>query len=348
MAYGKQKKPEEGEALRQFKADLKAGTLRRLYVFYGEEAFLREHYLAMVKRKVLEGPAESFNFHRLESGAFSCEAFEDAVESLPMMAERTLVQVDDCDLFHLPEAQRERMAQMLAELPEYCVVVFVYDIVAWKPDGRMKSLSSAIAKNAQVVEFAKQSQRELGAWVRRHFKAAGKEIPDELCQYLIFRTGGDMTTLNMEIEKVAAYQAGGRIQKSSIDAVVEPVLDAAVFDITDAVAAKNFDEALRLLRVLLQMQEEPIPILAAIGGQLRRLYYARTLSERGKGADSLARVCGLRDYPARKTMAAAAKCPTAWCRRAAMLAAETDWKMKTSYDSPARLLEMLLLQLSEV
>ena len=36
-----------------------------------------------------------------------------------------------------------------------------------------------------------------------------------------------------------------------------------------------------------------------------------------------------------------------FCRRAAELVLETDYKIKTSYDDPERLLELLLLQLAQ-
>lgn len=83
-----------------------------------------------------------------------------------------------------------------------------------------------------AVEFAKQEGRELINWVRRHFLRRKKEIDDRLCEYLIFITGGTMTALSTEIEKICAYTEETVIRRADIDALVEPVLDAVVFDIT--------------------------------------------------------------------------------------------------------------------
>lgn len=49
------------------------------------------------------------------------------------------------------------------------MVVFVYTACPWKPDKRMKKLWESIDKNGLVVEFAKQDQRDLIAWLTRHF-----------------------------------------------------------------------------------------------------------------------------------------------------------------------------------
>ena len=84
-------------ALQQLKQAIKAAAPARLYVFYGEEMFLLRHYLQQLKTAVIDELTESFNFHRFNQDNFDIRDFADAVENLPMMAERTMVQVDDID-----------------------------------------------------------------------------------------------------------------------------------------------------------------------------------------------------------------------------------------------------------
>ena len=96
-----------------------------------------------------------------------------------------------------------------------------------------------------------------------------------------------------------------------------------------------------------KMQQEPLAILGAVGNHFRRVSAARTLLDNGKNASDLQRLCGIPDYPARKTMEAARRFTPEFCRRAAELVLETDYKIKTSYDDPERLLELLLLQLAQ-
>ena len=43
----------EGAALRKFKEDLAAGTPGPAYIFYGEETYLRSHYLSELRRKLI-------------------------------------------------------------------------------------------------------------------------------------------------------------------------------------------------------------------------------------------------------------------------------------------------------
>ncbi len=340
------KKPSPGNGLQELKQALKSKDLGRLYFFHGEETFLLHHYLEQIRKQRLDPLTESFNFHRLNNETFDIRDFADAVENLPMMAEATLVQVDDVDLFKLNEGDRNKMAEILLDIPDYCTVIFTYITAPWKPDKRLKKLWEAV-DGGSIVEFAKQDQRDLIAWVTRHFAARQKKISTDLCIYLIDITGGTMTALSGEIDKICAYSGASEIKKPDIDAVTEPVLDAVVFQMTDLLSAGRYDQALLKLQQLLKMQQEPLAILGAVGGHFRRIAAARTLLDNGRNASELQKLCGIPDYPARKTMDAARRFRPEFCRKAAQLVLETDYRMKTSFDDSERLLELLILQLAQ-
>ena len=340
-------KQDKVSEIQLLKTAIKEKNPQRLYIFHGEEVFLLNHYLQQLKKLLIDDLTESFNYHKLNNENFDIQAFADAVENLPMMAEFTMVQVDDIDLFKLSEADRNKMAEILDDIPEYCTVVFTYETVAWHPDKRQKKFYAVIEDNATVVEFAKQDQRDLIAWITRHFLANQKRISTDLCAYLIEITGGTMTALSGEIKKICAYSGAEMICRSDIDAVVEPVLDAVVYQMTDFLGQKRYAQALEKLRQLLKMQEDPIAILGAAGGHLRRIGMARTLIDHGKPYGELMSMYRMGDYPARKLMESARKFPPEFCKRASELVLETDYRMKTSFDDKERLLEILLLRLAQ-
>ena len=180
MARQQTNRPDEFARL---KTAIKNKALERLYFFHGEEVFLLHHYLDQMERKTIDELTWDFNFHRFNQETFSVQAFSDAVEALPMMAEATFVEADEIDLFKMAESDRDKMISILSDVPEYCTGVFTYETVEWKPDKRQKKLWEAIEKNGCIVEFSKQSQRELISWVGRHFSALGKRISTDLCSY---------------------------------------------------------------------------------------------------------------------------------------------------------------------
>lgn len=337
----------EGSSLEELKSAIRSKELGRLYVFHGEESFLLDHYLESVKKILLDELTEAFNYHRFHEERFTVESFGDAVENFPMMADHTLVQVDDVDLFKMAESDRDRMVSLLQDIPEHCTVVFTYLTVQWKPDKRMKKLWDAISKCGTIVEFAKQEPRDLIPWISRHFAARGKRITNDLCAYLMDITGGTMTALSGEIDKICAYSGAEHICRADIDAVTEPVMDAVVFQMTDLMGQGKYGSALQKLQQLLKMQQEPIAILGAVGNHFRRIGTARTLIDHGRPVGELMSLCAMGSYPAQKTMDTARRFSTAFCRKAMELVLETDYKMKTSFDDQDRLLELLVVRLGQ-
>lgn len=330
--------------LDRLKSDLKLNAPARLYVFYGPEAYLRSYYLDSLRKLLVEDFAEAFNYHRFNGETISLQGVLDSIEALPMMAQRSMVQIDDVNFFAMGE-DGAAYARFFSDIPDYCTVVLVYETVEFKIDRRKKALAEVFDK-ATAVEFTQPSDRELISWVGRHLKKQGKQISVDDAQYLIHRTGGAMTALLGEIGKLAAYVAEETVTRDHIDLLVEPVLEADVFAITDAITRGRYETALQTLRTVLQKQEEPVRILGAMGGQFRRLLAAKRLLEGGKQQADLMKLCGISSYPAKLSMESAKRLSERFCARAVELCLEADEKLKTSYDDPERILEFLVLELA--
>lgn len=345
MAY-KKKTPTTNETFQKLKSDLAAGSPGCAYIFYGEESYLREHYLEQLRKCLIPSGFEEFNYHRLDGREISVQSLIETAETMPMMADRTLIVVTDFDLFKLND-EREKMIAFLEDLPPYACIVFVYDVLEYKPNRTMKKLCKAISTYVETVEFRAASSSDLVAWISRRFKALGKEIDRQNAEYLIFLCGGLMTGLIPEINKIAAYAKGKTITKKDIDAVADPILSAEVFKLTDAVAQKNFDLAASILGDLLKMQIEPIMILAALGSQLRRIYTARMAIDSGKDRYWLMQLWEMKsDYPAKLLINAARHTTADWCADAVKMCQELDRRMKSErgIDSAGEL-KLLLVQL---
>lgn len=329
----------------KMKKDLSAGKPGQLYIFHGEETYLRDHYLGKLREMLLSGGMGEFNLHEIAAKDMSPHALEEAVDCLPMMSERTLVQVTDYDLFKAGEKDREAYIQILSQLPEYCCVIFIYDLIDYKGDARTK-LAAALKAHGTVVNFIRQDQGDLMDWVRRRFRALGKEIDSRLALDLIFLCGDLMHNLIGEIEKIAAYAKGPHITREDIEAVATPQLDAVVFRMTDAIGEGQFDKAMGVLGELFQMQEAPIKIMWSLGRQMRQLYSARLALERGEGTAFVASLWNLKPYPADKLVRSAKRFSLPWCRRAVVRCGQVDLAMKSTGQDGKELLTSLMLELA--
>ena len=330
-------------AFQKLKQDMKEGTIGNLYVFHGEESYLRDHYLRQMKEKLLPPGMEEFNYHTISGKDFDGKTLAQMVDCLPMMSPRTLIVVNDWDIY---KGDRDALAEVLSDLPDYVCLVFVYDLIEYKADARTK-LAAVVKEKGSVVAFNRQSQGDLVSWIARHFRQLDRDISSEDARYLIFLCGDLMTTLASEIEKIGAYAGHHRVTRQDIDAVATPQLDAVVFRMTDAIAAGNFDKAASVLGDLFHMQEPPVKLLAALGKHLRQLYTARLALEEKKGVPYVMEQWGMKSsYPAERLMGAARRFSLAWCRWAVIRCGQTDLAMKSGGGDGEDLLTSLLMELA--
>ena len=342
------KKKTRDAGYEKFRADLAADTLGTVYIFHGEESYLREFYLSEMKKRLVGG-FESFNYHRMEGKGLTVQTLADTVEAMPMMTQRTMVQVIDWDIYKLNEEQRSGLIALLEDFPEYCCLVVVYDQVEYKPNKTYKKLYAALEKNAQTVKFEEQSQNDILKWVARRFKATGHSIDAPAAEHLLFTCGSLMNGLIPEIEKIGAYARGEKITKADIDAVAAPVLEAQVFEMTNAVVKRDFDHAAEVLGTLLQLQEEPFMLLALIGKELRKLHTARIALDTGRDKFWLMERWNMRsDYPAKLLLDNAKRVSRAWCANAVKRCYEVDLRIKSVNGvDGAEELKLLLMELAQ-
>ncbi len=313
--------------LKEFKADLKIGNIKNLYIFHGEEGYLREYYLSELIKLTVGDMMPEFNVTHFNS-APEFNALSDAVESYPAMCEKRIIIVRDFDVIGSNADFSERFEKLASDMPEYTVLVFVYGNIEYKPDKR-KKLYKAIEKNAAIVEFSRASHTDLVSWIKRRFLSFDKEIDIDTADFLLYYSGEIMQSLIPEIEKISAYSKKKEISRADIEAVATRNVTSAVFDAANAIVEKKYGKALSVIEDLKLQNEKPIPVLALIVQQFKRLYAAKLILERGGGKQEVMKLFDMRsDYPAKLAINAARGMKKNDIRRAIELSAETDAKLK--------------------
>ena len=342
------KKEDTYPGYEELRAALQSGGPANVYIFFGEETYLMQQAVEQLRALLVPAGFEEFNYHRLTGKGLTVQELTEAVEAMPMMSQSTFVTVTDMDVFKLDEAQRTALVSLLEDFPEYCTLVFLYRQLPYKKDGKLKKLTAAVAAHTTEIEFAPQGRQKLQKWVRRRFAAFDKELDDNAIDHLLFTCGSLMDGLVPEINKIAAYAKGKRVTVADIDAVADPVLDARIFDMTNAVTARDYDRAAAVLAELLRMQTEPIAILAVLGRELRQLYTARLALDGKKDAVWVKELWRMTSaYPATKLMEAARSVSRPWCRDAVRRCQTLDRRMKSERNLDAEgALKLFLMELA--
>ena len=323
----------------QLTESIKANTLEQCYIFHGPERYLLERGIAELRASICPDGVSSFNYRRYEGDSFSVKEFKDAVNTFPMFAEKTLTEVHDFNIFAGSHAAEIR--DILSDLPDFVCVVFSYDTLAYKPDKRLKD-TKEILKHARVFEFVPQDGQKLVKWIIRHFESVGCTITPADAEHLAFITGGLMTNLVGEIEKVAAYSNFSSITKKDIDDVVTPTLDTISFNLTDALLARNHKKAFRLLDELFQMREAPHMLIASISKTMRRLLAARICLDHKVSQQDFMKMCSIyHNFQATKLLNAARQSTLEYCKKATQACAATAQELNSMREPESRLIELL-------
>jgi len=339
------KQKTQNQGYQTLRGEISAGDLRPLYLFWGEEDYLREACLIQMRSLLLPEGLEEMNCFQLDGKGMDVGDIAEAVEALPVFSSKKLVEVRDFDFYKAAADRRDALDALLADLPDYCCLVFVFTDPGFRPDGRVK-IHKHFKGPGLSVEFSKQDQSDLVPWIRRRFAALKKEIERQEAEYLLFLCGPLMRGLTGEIEKIAAYAKGSRITRADIDAVGTPVLDAVVWQLTDALGKRDMGRAAEVMGELLFMRESPIMLLAVTGKQFRQLLSAKLVSANGRDAAYLKTLWGIHSYPAQLLMEAARRMELSWCRNAVLLAAQADLQMKSTGRDGEEVLKEFLVRLA--
>ncbi len=315
-----------------------------LYLIWGPEDYLADRFFDEIKKLCITSEADDFSYRRLSERDFSALTLKEAIDSVPFLSERSLVEVRGIDINKLRES--EEICGILTDIPDYCTVVFMAPI-GFEPDKRLK-LYKTIQKCGREICVTAQSGDILIKWIIRRFAAEGKGIELNAVQRLINVSGDLMNGLIPEINKVASYTKGDRVTEADVDAVAHHIPEAVVFDMTEALAKGENNAAMRLLGELLaDKNNEPTMILAIVGGQMRKMYAARVAIDNGLTKDYLMKTLGLRyDFIANRLLAASRRFSTEQIRSAVELCADTDYAMKSSKTEPVELLKECVMRIA--
>lgn len=350
--WGNKTKSDNSAAYDKLRADLKSGEVGKCYIFHGEEQYLLKNSLSSLRALLCPDGLDSFNYKRFDEGNISVEQLEEAIEVLPLFAERTLIEVHDCNIFPgtkrneaLKNDEKEQVCKLLSDLPEHICIVFIYSAIEYSPDKRLKAYKEVL-KNAEVVEFAVQPESKLASWIRNHFHDAGKDIDMQDAKYLAEITGGLMNTLHGEIEKIAAYAKDDKIARSDIDAVVIPITDIEAYRLTNAIVDRNYKNAMQVLDRLLQMREPAQKLMFSISLKMRQLLAARVCIENKTDSKKFMKMCDIRsDYSANLLFGTAKKVSLDYCRTAVLMCSQTA-KQINSTSRPEGCMTLLIAKLA--
>jgi DNA polymerase-3 subunit delta len=194
----------------------------------------------------------------------------------------------------LGDDQKARSASVQTALEELSETIaadlgseIIFLISAVDVDKR-RSFYKTLAKRAELQIFEKLDSSR-GGWeeeatelVQARAKKRKLQFADDALELFVLLTGGDTREIENELEKIDIYLGEERAINVDLVRVLVPLTrEGVIFDLSNALAKRDLERGLDMLRQLLDQGESAIGILlVAILPTVRNLLLAKDLMER--------------------------------------------------------------------
>ncbi len=325
------------------------------HVIYGD-SFLVAERLRQVKAEAGAADLMDSNRHVVSAGQARPDEVLAMCNSLPFLDTMRLVEIEGV-LATQQGSGRGRgsgrrsasasgawtqLADAVPALPDTTILIFLDGDVP-QNNPLLRSLSEHCAVHREATPDA----QALLQWIKQRAEDKGSSITPPAMQVLAELVGGDLWTIDRELEKLSLYATGRSITDADVRAMVPYAQEANIFAAVDSIMDSRPGPALRSVMQLMEDGQEPLYIIAMIERQLRLIALARDLTDRGVSQPDLGRRMGTNsDFVVRKTLGQARRLTLPQIRSRYRRVLESDLAIKQGRLEPALSLQLLVADLA--
>lgn len=344
---------------------IRNGEIGSLYLFYGSEEYQIRNFTEQIEKTLLSKDFILLNRVILE-GKTSPSAIIDNCRTSPVFSDRKLVIVKNSGLFkgskkaagtgkNVEKAgktgkkakdeskkKNDDLSDFLQEVPRHVCLIFIESEI----DKRLKIID-LIKTNGLMMEFDYKKPNELTDWVVKRMKELDHETDLRTAAMIVEYCESGMEDILNEVKKLCAY-AGERtrITESDVAKVCTKSVKSRVFDLTDAIGAKQTAKALMLLNDM-DVLKEPMPkIMYMIARQFRQLVQVKLLVGDGANQSRIASHFKIPPFIAGKLMDQARRYSMDKLEQAITTGLEMDIAIKTGQLRDKAAIELMITGLS--
>ena len=342
--------------IKELDAELKKGSLRRIYyIFGGDKAGVETATRKVVKAAV--GDSEEFALTKLDGKRFDLSQLEELIGQFNMMSEYNCILINDYNCEKPREDMRGKKAEdinktlfaALKNIPDQTVVIFNvtgFDIeMQWdykakrnviKSKDKNKKLADFADKNGAVCEMPVKTAQELSRIITNKAAARGGAISlnnaRELAEFCLC----DELVINSELDKLLAYAAGREISAEMINELVSRRSDMTVYNLAKAVASFDAKAAFEAIDEMNITKDNRTLVFHAIFSAFTDMYRAACARKSGISPEKAAEDFGYfgKAFVMKNAFASSSKMSVEMLRRCIIILRDTAVKMNSTACEP--------------
>lgn len=256
------------------------GDLLPAYLISGDEPLLVQEAVDAVR-----SAARAADFTQRElfhcDASFSWDTLYHEASALSLFASRKIIELR---LSGKPSDKGAAISELLSRRdPDQLLLVITGKLDKSLLNARwVKDLDSVGA----IVQAPAVSAAQLPRFIQQRLKQAGVSVNEEAATLLAERVEGNLLAAVQEIEKLKLLATDGHIDAQTLSNVVADSARYNTWEFIDRMLSGDSQAVARSLRGMRAEGGELLPLLWAIGRDLRSLALAAELTERGMGSEA--------------------------------------------------------------
>ena len=248
----------------RFESEVRARKLRPAYVLVGDEAFFQRRCRLALLEHLVAPECRDFCLQELDLAETPVPEVLDRARTPSLMAPFQVFLLRSVKTLYgrgSHEADFESIETYVRNPNPDAVLIFVADHISIPADPRRMELTDkeryerireTLGRYCGVVELARVEEGEGARWIVEFAAARGVKVEPEAARELVDSLGADLMLISSELEKLMLYVGEKkRITLGDVEALVLAAKQCSLYELTDAISAKDRTRALEVLDALL-------------------------------------------------------------------------------------------------
>jgi DNA polymerase-3 subunit delta len=245
-----------------------SSSLKPGYVLVGDETFLYERCRKAVLKAFVPEDMRDWCLSELDLAESSIFEILDRARTPSLMAPFQVVFVRNLKQLYTRGAKKDEFAEIdryFKSPNPQALILFIADHMRIPADprrtdmedkNRFERIRETLGDHCGIVELARVDDTDAMRWVSTTAQEQATKIDPDAVRELVDALGADMMLIASELEKLLLFSYGrGRITLGDVETMVLSAKQRSLYELTDAISAKDRPRALALLHGLLNSSE---------------------------------------------------------------------------------------------
>src|SRR3989339_451202 len=274
---------------------LKKTTISPIYLFYGDEDYLKNEIISSIESITIEPSTKDFNYNVFYFGDknnsdTSMETVLQSANSYPFISDKKLVIVKNIN--KLPESQDSLLETYIDNPSKTTCLILVGGEKLPK-----RVLFTKIESEYPTVNFYHLFESDICRWIVEEVKYFKKNISNSATQMLLDITGENLADIKREIDKLVLYaEENTEITIEDVEICCGHFKENTIFELLPVLAAKKINTVIEILTNLLNNGVSEFAILSTIADRYKKYFKFYEISDTGANEWEATTRAGVRFY----------------------------------------------------